>query len=133
LSEEVKMDEAAKSDREVRAARNQSLYRAVNEKIREINTRFGDVASRFAITCECPDTTCAELLHISPGEYEQMRSDARRFVVLPGHVYPEVERVVAERDGYTVVEKLGSGGEYAEASDPRRSGSAGPPDQQPPG
>ena len=36
---------------------------------------------------------------------------------LPGHVYPEVESVIRQVDGYVVVEKFGAGAEVAEAID----------------
>jgi len=102
--------------REIRAARNQALFRAVNEEITKLNKAFGAVADKHAIACECADTSCIEMLEISPDEYGAVRRHPRRFPVLPAHVYPEVERVVAERDGYVVVEKLGVAGEVAEAT-----------------
>ena len=43
---------------------------------------------------------------IAPGsraEYEELRSDAHQFAVHPGHVYPDVESVVARLKGYNVV------------------------------
>jgi hypothetical protein len=48
-----------------------------------------------------------ETLEIGPGDYQAVRKNPRRFVVLRGHVYLDVERVVDARDGseYVVVEK----------------------------
>jgi hypothetical protein len=48
-----------------------------------------------------------------------VRAHPNRFVVLRGHVYPEVERVVGEDDAYVIVEKLGAGEAYAIEHDPR--------------
>jgi hypothetical protein len=39
--------------------------------------------------------------------------------VLSDHVYPEVERVVAEHENYVVVEKLGIAGRVVKKRDPR--------------
>ena len=50
-----------------------------------------------------------------------MRTNPRAFIVYPGHIYPEVERIVAGNGRYMTVEKLGDGGEIAEALDPRRA------------
>lgn len=103
-------------DREVRAARNQSLFRAVNEKLKVVEPPFEDVTTTYVVTCECADLDCVETVEVGREHYAQMREHPRRFVVLGGHVYPEVERVVEERDGYVVVEKAGRAGELAAAA-----------------
>jgi 5-bromo-4-chloroindolyl phosphate hydrolysis protein len=99
------MEPESQRDRELRAARNQSVFRAVNEKLRELNDAFSDVSKTYAIACECADVSCIETVQILMEEYIQVREDAQRFVVLEDHVYPEVERVVAQNDGYAIVEK----------------------------
>jgi 5-bromo-4-chloroindolyl phosphate hydrolysis protein len=99
------MDAATQRDREVRAARNQALFRAVNEKLRELNQAFSQVTETYAIACECADTTCVLTLHISMQNYLDVRAHPSRFVVLTDHVYLDVERIVGGHDGYVVVEK----------------------------
>src|SRR5215212_1637985 len=49
-------------EREVRAARNQSLFRAVNEQMRGLDQVFATVTETFTIACECADTSCLEKL-----------------------------------------------------------------------
>ncbi len=106
------MDSRAKQ-----VARNESLFREVNERIEEIaETMFKPSHSGFF--CECGDADCVELLELSVGEYEEIRSDPRRFVVKPGHELPDFERVV-EQESYYVVQKVGDAGEVAESLDPR--------------
>ena len=107
--------------REVRAARNQSMFRAANEKLNEIVSAFGELTRTHVIACECTDAGCVETIEIETVPYGEIRSNPRHFAVLPGHVYPEVEIVVGELDGYVVVEKLDRAGEIVEATDPRRS------------
>ena len=41
---------------------------------------------------------------MSTAEYEWLRQNPRRFVVLPGHEAPAVEQVVEHFDGYVIVE-----------------------------
>jgi hypothetical protein len=101
--------------REVRAARNQSLFRAVNERLRVMNEAFEEIAGSQAITCECADLHCIEQIKMTGEEYDRVRESPRRFVVLRDHVYSDVERVVGEYDGYQIVEKTGVAGEIAEA------------------
>jgi hypothetical protein len=42
-----------------------------------------------------------------------VRATPRRFVVKPGHVHPDVERVVSRSVTYWVVEKVGEAGDVA--------------------
>jgi hypothetical protein len=70
--------------------------------------------------CECADTDCTEPMDLTVAEYESLRAHPNRFAVLPGHVYPQVERVVEENERYVVVEKLGAGATFAVEHDPRR-------------
>ena len=117
------MDGSA-DEREVRAARNQAIFRAINEKIVAIDKAFGDGLDTLAISCECADTSCAELLRINVDVYASIRRSPRTFAVLTDHVVPDVERVVFREDGYAVVEAIGRGIEVAEAT--HRTGPDGP-------
>jgi len=110
-------------EREVRAARNQSLFRAVNEQMRGLDQVFATVTETFTIACECADTNCLEKLEIHPHEYLAVRSEPRQFAVLPGHVYPDVETVVRESYAYVVVEKFAAAGAVAELMAPERAAS----------
>jgi hypothetical protein len=112
------METENQRDRELRAARNQSLFRAVNEKLRELNEAFSDVSETYAIACECADVSCVETLSVQMDEYLAVREHSRRFVVLSEHVFPDVERVVSSTDGYVVVEKAAAASAVTEATDP---------------
>ncbi len=108
------MESGSDQEREIRAARNQSLFRAVNEKLRGVSAALEAANESFVVACECADTSCLEMLEIAPQEYVAVRENRRRFVVLPGHVYPDVERITDEREPYVVVEKLAAAGVEAE-------------------
>ena len=108
------MESSSQDEREVRAARNQALFRAINEKLKTLNEAFAEVTDTFTIACECADTACIAMIEIHPHEYAAVRAEPRHFAVLPGHVYPDVEVVVRESDGYVVVEKTLAAAEAAE-------------------
>jgi hypothetical protein len=108
------VDESTQHEREVRAARNQALFRAVNEQMRTMNEAFASVTRTFAIAGECADTNCIKTLEIAPDEYAEVRANPRHFAVLPGHVYPDVERVIRESEQYVVVEKVAESADVAE-------------------
>jgi hypothetical protein len=107
-------------EHDVRAARNQSTFRAANEKLHAIEAAFGEIARTYVIACECADVTCIRTIEIEAAGYRDVRASPRRFAVLPGHVYPDVEIMVSEFDDYAVVEKVAKAGEIVEATDPRR-------------
>src|SRR4029450_7789531 len=75
----------------IRAARNQALFRSINEQIEEIE--------------------CMDRIVMSLQGYREIRRVPTHFFVKRGHVYPEFERVVEEHDGWVIVEKFGEGAE----------------------
>jgi hypothetical protein len=110
----MEQEPRSQHSREVRAARNQALFRAVNEQLQTLNDAFAMMTGTSAIACECADQDCIETFEIAPDEYAEVRANPRHFAVLHGHVYPEVERVVRESDRYVVVEKVAEAAEVAE-------------------
>jgi hypothetical protein len=105
---------------EERAARNEVLFRSVNEEIEKLGQVQGSVERFTAFVCECSDGTCAEQVHLTISEYEEVRSESRWFAVVPGHVTDEIEHVVRTNDRYAIVEKDTKGAaEIADVTDPR--------------
>lgn len=110
------MDERAR-----RVSENEVLFRAVNEQIETLNEQLGSRGDPMTVVCECWSAECVERLQIQASSYEQVRRDATRFVVAPGHVVEDMETVVERGDGYEVVAKReGEPAEYAIESDRRR-------------
>lgn len=104
--------------RERRLAQNEALFREINERVEEMAHRLGpDVPYEFF--CECANADCTFRITLPLAEYEAVRADPRRFVVLPLHYTPEVEELVVEEDTHWVVRKSGDAGEYVERLDPR--------------
>jgi hypothetical protein len=69
--------------------------------------------------CECANTACRQHLTLTLREYESVRANSRRFVIVPGHDEPEVERVVEEHERYAVIEKDEDVTALVKATDPR--------------
>jgi hypothetical protein len=111
--------------RRVRAAKNQSLFREVNERIEELATNpsiFEDLRrqERLTLACECAYDECSKQVEMTIADYEKIRADSNKFFVLPGHDITEVEEIVGEGDGFVVVSKLGVGESVAQRLDPRK-------------
>ena len=104
-------------DREQRIARNESAYRDVNEAIR--TGRPDDDGPSNAFMCECGRLGCNALIELRLAEYEAVRANPRRFVMVGGHEIPDVETVVERLDGCVVVEKREEAARVAEELDPR--------------
>ena len=105
--------------REERLARNESLFRSVNENIEQA-AASGQVDEHvFEFFCECSNIDCTLLLPMTVSEYERVRADPKQFVVAPGHDLPEIEIVVARTSAYQIVIKEGEAAEYVTEHDPR--------------
>ena len=113
---------ASGSERETRAANNQSVFRAGNERLKKFNEEwFGTVLPRGGWVCECANDTCLEHIEMASSEYEAVRSDGAHFFVAPSneHVWPDTERVIERNDEYWVVEKTGHSHDLAKLANPR--------------
>jgi hypothetical protein len=112
---------AAESEnvRQAREGRNESLWREVNERVKEINEAHDVGLNRTDWVCECPNESCIERVSLTSGEYERVRADSTHFLVAPGHVDPEVERILEQHRGFWVVEKVGMAAAVSEELDPR--------------
>jgi hypothetical protein len=105
--------------REERLARNEALFRDVNERVRQVAAQHGGEPHLYQFFCECSNVDCTFQLNVTLAEYESVRAQSNRFLVAPDHWLPEVE-TVAERTGrWWIVEKHGEAAELVEELDPR--------------
>ena len=102
---------------EQRAARNEALFREVNENIARLEERHGTTAPEPVFLCECANAECTEHVSVEPDVYARVREEPRQFLVIPGHEDPQLERVVETHRGYLIVEKTGVAGEVAEQTE----------------
>jgi hypothetical protein len=107
-------------ERKRRIGLNEAIFREANERIEELNQTFATLTDELVLVCECGYADCTEKISISPAEYEELRANSTHFAIVHGHEIPDVERVVAEREGYDVVRKDdGVARKIAEVTDPR--------------
>ncbi len=100
-----------------RLARNQALFREVNERLLELTEGFHDGSMQFV--CECSHEDCTLTVNMNHDEYESVRARSTFFVVASGHEILEVEKIIDNRDGWTIVQKV-TATDYAVETDPRR-------------
>lgn len=109
--------------REEVIGRNEATWRAVNERISEVaqglDEQSGDSRHVYEFYCECGRPGCTERLRLTRAEYEAVRADGTRFVIVPEHEIRDVERVVERGERFAVAEKFGLAGAVASATDPR--------------
>jgi hypothetical protein len=105
-------------ERAARVARNEVLFRAVNERVVDVHRDTGD-DELIAFVCECGTGDCTESIHLTLDEYETVRSVPTHFALAPGHETQNVETVVARSDRFVVVEKHLSESGAALRTDPR--------------
>jgi hypothetical protein len=111
--------------RESRLAKNEAIFRDVNERVVVINEELGpdpraaDLVD--GLICECSEPGCLERVGpLRTGQYEAVPNDPRLFMIAANHQAREVERVIDENAGYWIVEKLeGVLADVARERDPR--------------
>jgi hypothetical protein len=102
-----------------RVARNEVAAREINEAIEDTDTR--PASSFIHVLCECGVEDCEHVLAVTRPVYGRVRSDPRQFVILPAHLFSEVEDVVQENAEFLIVAKRGGTPEdIAVRTDPRR-------------
>jgi hypothetical protein len=105
--------------REERVARNETLFREVNERIKQVNVGLATV-EQTDFLCECGDEACTQPISLTMAEYEAVRAEPTHFAVVQGHVVPDVEQVLATNERYAVVAKTDpDAARIARAEDPR--------------
>ena len=107
-------------DRETRLARNETLFRSVNERIEQAAAPWrADGGHVFEFFCECSNADCNLQLPLTIREYESIRKSPTLFIVAPGHELPEIETVILKKADYQVVVKRGEAADYVAEHDPR--------------
>ena len=108
-------------DREQRIARNESIFRAANERIADWEERGDRDAAQELYLCECADAACTQKVRLSESDYERVRRDPAQFFVRPGHEVADVETVVETHTDWALVRKDDrEAREVAEETDPRQ-------------
>ena len=102
-----------------RAARNEEVFRDINERIEQGAEQHG-VEAPLSFHCECGRAWCVTTIDVPPAEYESVVNERYHFILIPGHEQPEIERIVDRRGGYIVVEKIGEARDQIERDHPQQ-------------
>jgi hypothetical protein len=102
-----------------RAARNEEIFREINQRIEE-GAEQHDVLGTLPFHCECGRASCLETIEILAGRYAAILCERYRFVVIPGHEEPGIERVIEREADLFVVEKVGEAREQIDRDHPQR-------------
>ena len=108
------------TEREARLAKNETLFRGVNEKVREVRGDTAGADSLIEFICECGRGDCVEEVQLTLVEYERVRSEPEYFLVKPGHELLDIEFVSERNDRFLVVRKQEEEAQIARETDPRR-------------
>lgn len=91
--------------------KNESDSKIVNVKkvekiVEETEDTNQSLLHTMSFNCECDKKSCAEIIQMSTDEYELVHRKANNFVVVPGHVKLDIEKIVVTFSNYVIVEKL---------------------------
>jgi hypothetical protein len=110
------------TDRAEDVALTEAAFRIANERTSRWEERHRDRAQELYL-CECAARPCRERIALTREQYEAVRSNARRFFVVPGHVIDDLETVVESFPDYQVIEKPNALMDLLRETDPRAHGS----------
>lgn len=113
---------------ERRLVENELMFREPNEKLAKgfielkrlakaegATDDYPDLDDPLPFYCECADPNCRERIELTPSEYLQLHKQKTQFVILPGHIAPEIERPINVTKKYVVIEKFS----VPEAAEPK--------------
>jgi hypothetical protein len=101
-----------------RAARNEEVFRSVNERIEEGAEQHA-VSGALPFHCEWGRSSCVETIEIPPDRYSAIVRERYHFVVIPGHEQAQIERIL-ETEPEFLVEKTGEAREQMDRDHPQR-------------
>ena len=88
-----------------RRARNQVVYRLVNDRILDVNDSFGEW-DHAVFLCECGNPSCETTVEMTGSEYGAVRARPTHFLIAVDHLEPTVDQLVSKVDRFWVVQTL---------------------------
>ena len=80
------------------------MFRAANERMANWD-EIHAADARESYFCECANPECREKVSLSKADYERVRSDPLHFFIVEGHELPEIETLIEQNEGWSVIEK----------------------------
>src|SRR5436305_10840144 len=96
-------DEVMSEWRKIRIAKNEASFRDINERLDDGLRHVQDPPELLEFVCECGDRACEQHVLLTFEEYEAVRRDSRHFAVVPGHLFPQTERVISDCGRYQMI------------------------------
>jgi hypothetical protein len=89
--------------RDERKIHNQALFCSVNERIAELEAKFGEPgdAGLLSFVCECPEIGCRAFVRAPLEVYDRVHDAPALFLVLKEH--EDGEAIVEDLGGYLIV------------------------------
>src|SRR2546430_12207107 len=69
--------------RDAAKAKNEQLFRDVNEQIESLSQTIAPNDTTMEFLCECDNVECHEKVNATRSEYESVRAVATQFIVIP--------------------------------------------------
>lgn len=117
-----KSDSSRKTDKptpsELRQIENEAVFRKANEltlknldKLKKMTKKEGieslmpsnDMELHFF--CECSDENCRKRIEMKLSTYKKLHKDRSKFILIPGHEATAIEKVVAKKATYNLIDK----------------------------
>lgn len=89
-----------------RLAKNEGAFRDHNNRRVAFERQSGRDDEPVPFVCECGDPDCVDGVLLTVAEYVAAHSAPNRFVIKPGHIFPDAEHVAERRERFWVVAKL---------------------------
>jgi hypothetical protein len=89
-----------------RLAKNEQAFRDHNNRRVAFEQEISGGDEPVPFVCECGDAGCVDGVELTVAEFTAAHSAPNRFVIKPGHVFPDAERVAERRERFWIVEKL---------------------------
>ena len=86
-------------------AENQKLFRKANDRFEQRVEEYSRDGVSAPFLCECADEACLGRVELTLPQYEEIRRQRGRYVILPGHPTIEKERLVDDKGDFQIVEK----------------------------
>jgi hypothetical protein len=89
---------------EQRSAQNAALFRRANDQLSRRYVELGLETELLPFICECTDGRCTRTVVLSLEEFDDLRRQPQRYVIVSGHEFDD-EDVVAEGLRYSIVRR----------------------------
>lgn len=93
---------------ERRLKENEVIFMRANKGVADfIEEETGHSNVIVAFYCECSNLDCRDRIKINTKLYKKLHKNPKHFIALPGHEFPNIERIIKKEKGFNILEKIG--------------------------